>query len=154
MKFLRRIVVTDHFDDKRPPLGTFRTAGRGMPASDWLKAAVATLTLSSFPAAAQTAADILIRHVHGRGCRARTHDSRSGHCHPRQQTSSPSAAMPRLQSPWKAAQTLDASDRLYHPRPVGHARSLRWGVELIDENQALLPLYVAHGITTVRRCVG
>ena len=28
------------------------------------------------------------------------------------------------------------------------------GVELIDENQALLPLYVAHGITTVRDASG
>jgi imidazolonepropionase-like amidohydrolase len=37
---------------------------------------------------------------------------------------------------------------------VGHACAFRGGPALIEENKALLPLYIAHGITTIRDCSG
>ena len=91
---------------------------------------------------------------HGRGRRARTHDSRSGHCHQRQR---------------HRRRRQRCRDRIGHGRR--RRRSTRasrylipglWdmhvhfggGAELIEENKALLPLYVAHGITTVRDASG
>lgn len=51
---------------------------------------------------------------------------------------------------WQAKQTLDAQGRYLMPGLWDMHVHFGGGVELVEENKALLPLYVAHGITTVR----
>jgi Predicted unsaturated glucuronyl hydrolase involved in regulation of bacterial surface properties, and related proteins len=124
-----------------------------MPASDWLKAALATLALTSFPAAAQTAADILIRHV-------TVVDVEHGRTIPDQAVVTSANDIVAVGSDaaiaksWKAAKTLDARGRYLIPGLWDMHVHFGGGVDLIDENRALLPLYVAHGITTVRDASG
>jgi imidazolonepropionase-like amidohydrolase len=55
---------------------------------------------------------------------------------------------------WKASKTLDAGKRFLIPGLWDMHVHFGGGVDLIDENKALLPLYVAHGITTIRDCSG
>src|ERR1044072_8746367 len=55
---------------------------------------------------------------------------------------------------WKAAKTLDAGKRFLIPGLWDMHVHLGGGVDLIEENKALLPLYVTHGITTIRDCSG
>ena len=55
---------------------------------------------------------------------------------------------------WKAAKTLDAGKRFLIPGLWDMHVHFGGGVDLIEENKALLPLYVAHGITTIRDCSG
>jgi imidazolonepropionase-like amidohydrolase len=55
---------------------------------------------------------------------------------------------------WTAQQTLDGSGRYVMPGLWDMHVHFGGGVELIEENRALLPLYVAHGITTVRDASG
>ena len=124
-----------------------------MPASDWLKAALATLALTSFSAAAQTAADILIRHV-------TVVDVEHGRTIPDQAVVTSAndivavGSDARIAKSWKAAQTLDARGRYIIPGLWDMHVHFGGGVDLIDENRALLPLYVAHGITTIRDASG
>jgi len=124
-----------------------------MPASDWLKAAVATLALTSLPVAAQTEADILIRHVtvvdveHGRTISDQAVVTRANDI----VAVGSDAAIAKS---WKATQTLDGGGRYIIPGLWDMHVHFGGGVDLIEENQALLPLYVAHGITTVRDASG
>lgn len=55
---------------------------------------------------------------------------------------------------WQAKQTLDAQGRYLMPGLWDMHVHFGGGVELVEENKALLPLYVAHGITTVRDASG
>lgn len=55
---------------------------------------------------------------------------------------------------WRARQTLDAGNRYLIPGLWDMHVHFGGGPELIEENQALLPLYVANGITTVRDASG
>lgn len=55
---------------------------------------------------------------------------------------------------WSASQTLDAQGRYLVPGLWDMHVHFGGGVDLVEENQALLPLYVAHGITTVRDASG
>lgn len=55
---------------------------------------------------------------------------------------------------WNAARSLDAGNRYLIPGLWDMHVHFGGGPDLIAENQALLPLYVAHGITTVRDCSG
>jgi imidazolonepropionase-like amidohydrolase len=55
---------------------------------------------------------------------------------------------------WEASQTLDAGKRFLIPGLWDMHVHFGGGVDLIDENKALLPLYVAHGITTIRDASG
>ena len=55
---------------------------------------------------------------------------------------------------WTAHRTLDARGRYLIPGLWDMHVHFGGGVDLIEENQALLPLYVAHGITTVRDASG
>ncbi len=124
-----------------------------MPASDWLKVALASLVLISFPVAAQTAADILIRH-------ATIVDVEHGRTIPDQAVVTSASDIvavggdAAIAKSWKAAQTLDASGRYVIPGLWDMHVHFGGGVDLIEENRALLPLYVAHGITTVRDASG
>lgn len=55
---------------------------------------------------------------------------------------------------WTARQTVDAQNRYLIPGLWDMHVHFGGGAGLIEENQALLPLYVAHGITTVRDASG
>ena len=57
-------------------------------------------------------------------------------------------------SAWQAKQTLDARGRYLIPGLWDMHVHFGGGPDLIEENKALLPLYVAHGITTVRDASG
>jgi imidazolonepropionase-like amidohydrolase len=55
---------------------------------------------------------------------------------------------------WSAARTVDGQDRFLIPGLWDMHVHFGGGQELVEENRALLPLYVAHGITTVRDASG
>ncbi len=55
---------------------------------------------------------------------------------------------------WTTRRTVDAGGRYLIPGLWDMHVHFGGGPELIDENKALLPLYVAHGITTVRDASG
>ena len=121
--------------------------------SDRFKAALASLALISLPAAAQTEADILIRHVtvvdveHGRTIPDQAVVTRADEI----VAVGSDAAIAKS---WKAAQTLDAGGRYIIPGLWDMHVHFGGGPDLVEENRALLPLYVAHGITTVRDASG
>jgi imidazolonepropionase-like amidohydrolase len=55
---------------------------------------------------------------------------------------------------WSATQTMEAKGRFLIPGLWDMHVHFGGGPDLIEENKALLPLYIAHGITTVRDCSG
>lgn len=55
---------------------------------------------------------------------------------------------------WVGRQTIDAENRYLIPGLWDMHVHFGGGEALIDENQALLPLYVAHGVTTIRDASG
>ena len=55
---------------------------------------------------------------------------------------------------WRAARTISARSRYVIPGLWDMHVHFGGGPELLEENKALLPLYVAHGITTVRDAAG
>lgn len=55
---------------------------------------------------------------------------------------------------WRASRSLEAGGRYLIPGLWDMHVHFGGGPDLIDENKALLPLYVAHGITTIRDCSG
>ncbi|WIT10241.1 amidohydrolase family protein [Paucibacter sediminis] len=55
---------------------------------------------------------------------------------------------------YKAGRTLSLKGRYLIPGLWDNHVHFGGGTELIDENKQLLPLYLAHGITTVRDCAG
>lgn len=60
----------------------------------------------------------------------------------------------QLTREWSARQVLDAQGRYLIPGLWDMHVHFGGGPDLIEENKALLPLYVAHGITTVRDASG
>jgi imidazolonepropionase-like amidohydrolase len=119
-----------------------------------IAAALAALSLGSFPAAAaQPDAQILIRHV-------TVVDVEHGRAIPDQAVVTAANDIlavgddAAIAKSWKAAKTLDARGRYVIPGLWDMHVHFGGGVDLIEENQALLPLYVAHGITTVRDASG
>lgn len=55
---------------------------------------------------------------------------------------------------WQAGQTVDGKGRYIMPGLWDMHVHFGGGKDLIPENQAVLPLYLANGITTVRDCAG
>ena len=55
---------------------------------------------------------------------------------------------------WSAARELDGKNRFLIPGLWDMHVHFGGGTELVEENKALLPLYVAYGVTTVRDCSG
>ncbi|HET9394430.1 MAG TPA: hypothetical protein VFO36_00120, partial [Nitrospiraceae bacterium] len=55
---------------------------------------------------------------------------------------------------WRASKTLDAGKRFLIPGLWDMHVHFGGGPDLIEENKALLPLYIAHGITTIRDASG
>ncbi|PSM14378.1 amidohydrolase family protein [Stenotrophomonas maltophilia] len=60
----------------------------------------------------------------------------------------------QLRSQWSAARQIDAKGKYLIPGLWDMHVHFGGGPALIEENKALLPLYIAHGITTVRDCSG
>lgn len=118
-----------------------------------LAAALAGLVLAPLSATAKDRADLLIRHAtivdveHARlltdqavatlGDRIVAVGSDAG-----------------IAKQWTAKQTVDAGHRYLIPGLWDMHVHFGGGTQLVAENQALLPLYVAHGITTVRDASG
>jgi imidazolonepropionase-like amidohydrolase len=55
---------------------------------------------------------------------------------------------------WRATKAIDGRGRYLIPGLWDMHVHFGGGSELVEENKALLPLYIAHGITTVRDCSG
>ncbi len=55
---------------------------------------------------------------------------------------------------WKASRTVEAKGRFLMAGLWDMHVHFGGGPDLIEENKALLPLYIAHGITTIRDCSG
>lgn len=113
----------------------------------------AALALLALPAAAKNAADLLIRN-------ATVVDVEHARLIPNQAVATLSnrivAVGPdaKVTADWSAAKTVDANNRYLIPGLWDMHVHFGGGPELIAENKALLPLYVAHGITTVRDASG
>ena len=118
-----------------------------------LAAVVAVVALIPLPGAAAQSADILIRHAtvvdveHGRVIA----DQAVATAGDRIVAVGGDAAIAKS---WQAARTIDAQGRYLIPGLWDMHVHFGGGPELIEENRALLPLYVAHGITTIRDCSG
>ena len=120
----------------------------------WLGAITAALALFAAPAAHATEpVDLLIRHVAVIDvARGRTVSNRA--IAVRGNTivaSGPDAAIARR---YTAARSIDAAGRFAMPGLWDMHVHFGGGRELIAENRALLPLYLAYGVTTVRDCAG
>jgi imidazolonepropionase-like amidohydrolase len=59
-----------------------------------------------------------------------------------------------LATKWRTPSSIDAAGRYLIPGLWDMHVHFGGGPELIEENKALMPLYIAHGITTVRDCSG
>ena len=118
-----------------------------------LAAVVAVVALIPLPGAAAQSADIVIRHAtvvdveHGRVIA----DQAVATAGDRIVAVGGDAAIAKS---WQAARTIDAQGRYLIPGLWDMHVHFGGGPELIEENRALLPLYVAHGITTIRDCSG
>ncbi len=111
------------------------------------------LALASPALAARLDADVLIRHAtvvdveHARTLPGQAVAIRGGDI-------VAVGADATLAGQWRARRTLDARDRYLIPGLWDMHVHFGGGPALIEENKALLPLYVAHGITSVRDASG
>lgn len=109
--------------------------------------------LSSAQAAEPAQADLLIRHARVVDvAQARVLDDQAVAVRGQDIVASgPDAA---IAAGWRATRNTDAAGRYLLPGLWDMHVHFGGGPELIEENRALLPLYVAHGITTVRDASG
>jgi imidazolonepropionase-like amidohydrolase len=116
-------------------------------------AALAVFALAAHPAAGKDPADLLIRHATvvdvelARITKDQAIAMRDG----RIVAVGGDAA---IAARWLARSTADAQGRYLIPGLWDMHVHFGGGTDLVEENQALLPLYVAHGITTIRDCSG
>ena len=111
------------------------------------------LALTPEALASQTSADVMIRHAivvdveHGRTLTGQSVVIRGGDI----------VAVgddAKLAGEWRASRTVDARGRYLIPGLWDMHVHFGGGAALIEENKALLPLYVAHGVTTIRDASG
>lgn len=115
--------------------------------------AVVALTASVAPAAAAQPAATIIRHVTVVDVeRARTTADQAVVW--RDGTIVAVGADARVARRWRTAKAIDARGRYLIPGLWDMHVHFGGGPALIEENKALLPLYIAHGITTIRDCSG
>jgi imidazolonepropionase-like amidohydrolase len=113
---------------------------------------LAALTLLAAPAAAEQA-DGIIRHVtiidveHARARPNQAVAWRGGDI----VAVGPDATISKS---WRATTTVEGKDRYLIPGLWDMHVHFGGGPALVEENKALLPLYIAHGITTIRDCSG
>jgi len=113
----------------------------------------AAVSLLSFPAAAQQTADVLIRH-------AMVVDVEHARIVPDQAVATAGDRIVAvgkdadIAKAWSARRQVEGKGRYLIPGLWDMHVHFGGGPELIEENKALLPLYVAYGITTVRDASG
>ncbi|MGV3481254.1 MAG: amidohydrolase family protein [Sphingobium sp.] len=118
-----------------------------------LSTLLAGLALLPMQAAAKERADILIRHV-------TIVDVEHARLIPDQAVATTGDRIvavggdAEVSKQWSARRTVDAKTRYLIPGLWDMHVHFGGGPDLIEENRALLPLYVAHGITTVRDASG
>ena len=118
-----------------------------------LVALAAAVSLVSMPAAAREKADVLIRH-------ATVIDVEHARTIPDQAVATRGdrivavGADAAVAKAWGAAREVDGKGRYLIPGLWDMHVHFGGGPALVDENKALLPLYVAYGITTIRDCAG
>jgi imidazolonepropionase-like amidohydrolase len=119
-----------------------------------LRAAIAALIVLAAPAfAAKLQGDVIIRHAtvvdveHARTLADQAVVLRGGDI-------AAVGADAEIARNWQAARTIEAKQRYLIPGLWDMHVHFGGGPDLIEENKALLPLYVAHGITTIRDCSG
>ncbi len=116
-------------------------------------AILAGLALLPIQAAAKDRADVLIRHAtivdveHARLIRDQAVATTGGEI-------VAVGGDAEIARQWRAGRTVDAKSRYLIPGLWDMHVHFGGGPALIEENKALLPLYVAHGITTVRDASG
>lgn len=114
---------------------------------------VLSALLAPLPAAAQSQADLLIRH-------ATIVDVANARLIADQAVATTGDRIvaagndAQIAARWTSARTVDATSRFLIPGLWDMHVHFGGGPALIEENQALLPLYVAHGITSVRDASG
>jgi len=116
-------------------------------------AALAVFALTAQPVVAKEPADLLIRHAtvvdveHAQTTKDQAIATRDGGI---VAVGGDAAIAGR----WHARSTIDAKGRYVIPGLWDMHVHFGGGKDLVEENQALLPLYIAHGITTIRDCSG
>lgn len=114
---------------------------------------LAGLALLPFPAIAKDRADVLVRN-------ATIVDIENARLIPDQAVAAKGGtivavgAEAEIAKTWTASKTIDGNDRFLIPGLWDMHVHFGGGPALIEENKALLPLYVAHGITTIRDASG
>lgn len=114
---------------------------------------LAGLALLPLPAIAKDRADVLIRN-------ATVVDVENARLIPDQAVAATGGtivavgAEAEIAKTWTASKTIDGNDRFLIPGLWDMHVHFGGGPALIEENKALLPLYVAHGITTIRDASG
>ncbi|WP_313436263.1 amidohydrolase family protein [Novosphingobium sp.] len=114
---------------------------------------IATLLATSAPALAAEQADTMIRHVtvidveHARAIKDQAVVLRGRDV----VAVGKDGAIARE---WQARDVVEAKGRFVIPGLWDMHVHFGGGPDLIEENKALLPLYVAHGVTTIRDCSG
>jgi len=115
--------------------------------------AAALLVLTAQPVAAKNNAELLVRHAtlvdveHARTVGNQAVAIRGGQIVAVGEDAAVAAH-------WHARSSLDARGRYLIPGLWDMQVHFGGGPDLVEENQALLPLYIANGITTVRDCSG
>jgi len=115
--------------------------------------AAALLVLTAQPVAAKNNAELLVRHAtlvdveHARTVGNQAVAIRGGQIVAVGEDAAVAAH-------WHARSSLDARGRYLIPGLWDMHVHFGCGPDLVEENQALLPLYIANGITTVRDCSG
>src|SRR5690606_31405819 len=109
---------------------------------------LAGLALLPLPAIAKDRADVLIRN-------ATVDDVENARLIPDQAVAAQGGTIvavgdeAEIAKTWTASKTIDGNDRFLIPGLWDMHVHFGGGPALIEENKALLPLYVAHGITTI-----
>jgi len=115
--------------------------------------AAALLVLTAQPVAAKNNAELLVRHAtlvdveHARTVGNQAVAIRGGQIVAVGEDAAVAAH-------WHARSSLDARGRYLIPGLWDMHVHFGGGPDLVEENQALLPLYIANGVTTVRDCSG
>jgi imidazolonepropionase-like amidohydrolase len=113
----------------------------------------ALLAMAPAPSIAASTADVLVRHAnvidieHGRVIADQAVAIRGGDITAVGDDEALAAA-------WQARRTVDAGGRYLMPGLWDMHVHFGGGPSLVEENEALLPLYIAHGITTIRDASG
>ena len=115
--------------------------------------AVVVFALAAMPVVARESADLLLRHAtvvdveHAQTRKDQAIATRDG-------TIVAVGGDAAIAGHWHARSTIDVRGRYVIPGLWDMHVHFGGGADLVEENQALLPLYIAYGVTTIRDCSG